>query len=311
MREDDVDDVISMALRRSKGAADAVEPCPDENALAGFAEGGLLAEERQVVERHLAACDACLDVVGALSRELRVEARPAAPRRTSFALPLAAAILVAACGLGAWYLLRGGGSTAEALMASAHDLAERDPARFGDFRPLSSEELAQRGDVRVRGGTRLVAPAGVTLETRPTLEWRTSRGDGARAVEVLDASGAVVLETRCETPCAWPSQAAPLDPGGHYTFRLVIEGPFGAEITSQPFEVASAATRDEYLAAAAAIEHEAPRRLRDLLSAHLALRGDLRAEAVRCAQRYVDAEPSDALGRETLAHARSLQGFDD
>jgi hypothetical protein len=313
-RDDDVDKLIEAVMRRGPSPPGAAAgPCPSENALAALAEGALLPEERESVERHVAGCGECLDVVASLARELPTPVAAERPARHGAArfLPLAAAILLAAIGLMAWRALRGGGSTAEMLVASAQQLSSSRPDLFGDFQPLRSDELAQRGDVRVRGGTRLHAPAGTILETRPTFEWDTSRGAGARRVEVLDASGNVVVDAQCGSPCSYSTALAPLQEGGRYTWRLTIEGPFGSETTSLGFSVASASDRADFDAASAEIDRVVPEGVRDLLRAHLALRRDLRTEATRFAQRHVDAAPDDELGRQTLAHARALQGYDD
>src|SRR5262245_61838600 len=45
----------------------ASEPCPTEETLVAFLAGNLPAEERSSLERHVAGCPSCLEVVGALS----------------------------------------------------------------------------------------------------------------------------------------------------------------------------------------------------------------------------------------------------
>ena len=42
--------------------------CPDEQAVAGYLDGGLSGEARESFERHLAGCDECVRLVGFLSR---------------------------------------------------------------------------------------------------------------------------------------------------------------------------------------------------------------------------------------------------
>lgn len=66
--------------------------CPDDETLATLLEDRLDAPTREAVERHVAACPSCLDVVAAA---LPARAAPAGPRR----VPLPAAGLAAAAGL--------------------------------------------------------------------------------------------------------------------------------------------------------------------------------------------------------------------
>lgn len=49
-------------------------PCPDEQQIAGYVDGGLDAAERERVELHLADCGRCLELVGLLCREQEADA---------------------------------------------------------------------------------------------------------------------------------------------------------------------------------------------------------------------------------------------
>lgn len=64
----DDDDLVRDALSRAPFADPG--PCPDENALLAWAEGHLDRAAADAVERHLAACDACRDVLGDLRAAL-------------------------------------------------------------------------------------------------------------------------------------------------------------------------------------------------------------------------------------------------
>ena len=54
------------------------DECPDLEMLAAFAEGGLLSEEREIIESHLVECDTCLEVVVFVFRVMR-EVPPVTP----------------------------------------------------------------------------------------------------------------------------------------------------------------------------------------------------------------------------------------
>lgn len=90
----------------------AQKQCPGMEDLAAFADATLAPEERDVVEKHLAGCDRCLEVVsetlhflefqesGAKKGEL-VRGPFGRPKAAVIAL-LAASVLVVAVGLGVW-----------------------------------------------------------------------------------------------------------------------------------------------------------------------------------------------------------------
>jgi hypothetical protein len=312
-----VDEAIASALRGrlARSEDSRREPCPGENVLAAMALGGLLPEEREAAERHVAGCDACLDVVGTIARAeppAAVATVPApAPRRRVLTW-LAIAAGLAGVGLLGRDILERSSSPRALLTTAAADLSASRPDLFAGFTPLDDAELADDPRVRLRGGTQLQAPVGTILEARPTLEWTTSRGGGGRHVEVHDAeTDALVAEATCESPCAYPAQAQALEPGHAYAWSVTIDGPFGAEVSTQRFAVASDAERTGYEEASGEIDRVVPERVRELVRAHVALRRGLDAEASRAAQRYVEESPDDPLGRQTLALARKREARDD
>jgi hypothetical protein len=304
-------ELIAVRARRP-GAAPAPGssgPCPDANRLAALVESRLLAEEREVLEAHLAACDDCVSVVSSLAAEIGPPAVAGSSRRLPRALLAAAAVVLAAVAL--FLVARGVGwpaSTAELLARGAADVRAARADLFASFQPLSLEELRRETGVRLRGGMQLHVPVGVLLEPRPTFEWTSSRGGGEAIVQVLGSDGSAVWEATCASPCAYPDDAPALAAGASHVWRVVVPGPFGPEGSSRRFEVAGEDARRAFEAAAAEIERSAPRRVRLLVLAHHALRLRLHVEAERAAARFVEANPDDELGQETLRHVRALMG---
>jgi hypothetical protein len=62
------DHLTSLLAEGAPGRPARSRDCPDEINIAGFVDGGLDFAVRQQLERHLADCAHCLDLVGLLSR---------------------------------------------------------------------------------------------------------------------------------------------------------------------------------------------------------------------------------------------------
>jgi len=106
------DRLASLLRAATTGHRDRTPACPDEHQIAAYVDGTLAPEVGQQLELHLADCDACLALVGLLSRErdppalepvpdltlerarrLARTARPPAKRYASYAAAAAALVL--------------------------------------------------------------------------------------------------------------------------------------------------------------------------------------------------------------------------
>ena len=280
-------------------------PCPDRNLLAGWAEGRLLEEEREIVEGHMADCAGC--------RAAAVGAYPPAP--SSPRIPLrrlvpaaAAAILLLAVGI-LWPRPRPPVPGLERRLAvAAADLARRDPERLDGFLPIPPDELRRRSDP-VRGtGLRAATPVGRLLDGRPEFRWfGGAAGEPANvALELPGGTVAWTAEARGDR-LPFPASAAPLVPGKTYTWSVTRRGPLGPEEDRRAFSVLEESERGSFSTALASIDGAAPPDLASLLKAHLALRRDLPAEAERFARGAVAALPDEPLARWTLFQAVERQ----
>jgi hypothetical protein len=75
MTHPDHDQVIGrLVSARLRAGGIAAEPCPDAELLAAYVDGGLAAAEVEAVDRHLAGCGACRQLVGLLAGDDGVEA---------------------------------------------------------------------------------------------------------------------------------------------------------------------------------------------------------------------------------------------
>lgn len=123
--------------------------CPSDDALSQYLDGGLSPGTRPDLERHLAVCPACLDILRLLQGDPAL-ARPAAPapaRRP--ALRIAAAALALGVGAAAWIRSR----DATPPPPAANPAVLRVPAWPSGATPLPASAWAA-------GGVDLVAEAG-------------------------------------------------------------------------------------------------------------------------------------------------------
>jgi len=292
------------------------DDCPPESQLAGWAGGSLLPEEGERVEAHLAGCRDCMTLVAALVRtappraggRLRDLLAPSRPRLLG-----AAALLVAALAGGALIVrgLRPRPGTEELLVASARELVAARPALFPEgLTPLGPEErTAVPPPARSAEEPVLLHPSGVILETRPTFRWDPVPGVTGHEI-ALHRLDRVQWSVRVPAPAGlagWPAGAPELPRGVRLRWEVRCAGARGEVRVSRAFRVASADGAAAWDAVRAAIDERAPRRIRSLLLAHAALRRGLWAEAERAAREFREAEPDDAVGRETLDHVLRLR----
>lgn len=135
---------------------DSVRFCPDTETLAAFLEGRLEDAERARVADHVSSCDDCYDVVRE-SVPLLAEPRPSRKHLLRWALPLAAALLVA---VGLWRALPSGNSydrTIEPLVDAVGKERYLEARlvggfAFGPLRPhfRDASQAQDRGDWGVR-----------------------------------------------------------------------------------------------------------------------------------------------------------------
>ena len=64
-----LNDLTSLLRRAGTGHPDRTPACPDEQRIAAYVDGTLEPGEREPLELHLADCDACVALVGLLSRQ--------------------------------------------------------------------------------------------------------------------------------------------------------------------------------------------------------------------------------------------------
>jgi hypothetical protein len=99
----DRDAAVDRWLRRTSAVGEAsssIETCPDAEQIAAWADGGVSAEARSAIERHLSACARCQAIAGTLARTESI-ADWAVPERRSpwrwltWAIPLTGAATIA------------------------------------------------------------------------------------------------------------------------------------------------------------------------------------------------------------------------
>ncbi|HET6201279.1 MAG TPA: hypothetical protein VFI25_00605 [Planctomycetota bacterium] len=191
--------------------------------------------------------------------------------------------------------------TQEGLFAAAADLARSRPDLFGEFVPLSREERLAKGPQLRSGGLSLVYPSGKILDSRPSFRWEAASG-GEDEIVLRTARGETLWRGTGRPPLLeYPSEAPDLQPGVRYSWELSRQG-------RRIFATASAEERAAFEAGVKGIEAKAPAPIRPLLVAHLALRAEFFAEAERAARAFFAAEPTDAVGRETLVHVLRRMG---
>jgi hypothetical protein len=312
------DRALRALFRQATVAGVDAGPCPDEVLLAGLVENRLFPEEREEVERHLAACPRCLDIVGTLATRSAARTRPEATRmRLSMQILLAAAGLAVLTTLGLLLLGKGRdeatGITEARLLAAASDIARKAPRLFADFKPLTRDErLSPRSPVERGGGLVPLLPANTVLGRTPTFRWEAAPGVESYEVALLRAGAGTLWTKRVKgTELEYPAGERSLDPGGRYVWKVSFEGVFGREEGGRAFGVASDEERTRFESAMEAIRTDAPPDLRTLLTAHLAIRSGLLGKALENTRAFVTAKPDEIIGRETLYHVLTLLGAEE
>jgi len=282
------------------------QSCPEADLLAGLVDGHLLPAERERLERHVDACDACRGLVAAIARQAdRIPAPRALVRRrgTRTIIVAAAAALLAVGVWSAWYAWREPPSERDQAAAVFGQLEAEAPKLFTGVALLSDAELAVPSPVVARGGVTLLAPVGAVLDDRPAVRWEKAAGITAWVVLMLTDDLRELWRLESATNAVdYPSDADALPVNQTYIVRVEGHGPGGPVDVEQAFRTASPAARDAFTRRAAAIEGATDAGVRDLALAHAALAQNLLAEAERAARRHCAAHPQSRLGHATLRH---------
>lgn len=231
------DQLTSLLAKGSRERPARSADCPDEVSIAGFVDGGLDVAVRQQLERHLADCGHCLELVGLLSRardesasvpvspRLRAQARDLRSKEPSHAwrsVPqwaAAAAILIAV----------------PLLIQTGRNL---DRGVEGQGRPATAVTrtiVPRAGEVQV-----LVPDAGSAVDVRRTqFSWTAVPGSPYYDVRIVTDDGAVVARERVSGTTWQPPAQIDLQPGAEY-FVHVDAYPSGDKAVSSehvPFRV--------------------------------------------------------------------------
>lgn len=231
------DHLKSLLAEGAPGGPARSPDCPDEINIAGFVDGGLDVAVRQQLERHLADCAHCLDLVGLLSRARDEYATaPVPPPALAQARPpLTRAPLRAWRFAPQW-------AAAAAIVLAVPLLVQLgrnlDRGVEGQGRPAAS---ATRAVVPAAGELRVLVPgAGSAVNVqRTTFRWTAVSGSPYYDVRIVTDDGAVVARERVSGTTWQPPAQLSLQPGAEY-FVHVDAYPSGDKAVSSdhvPFTV--------------------------------------------------------------------------
>lgn len=336
------DDPIEAWIGRGPPAR-APDPCPDDNRLAGYAEGRLPAAARPALEAHLSRCEACRGLVAAFadgsegaeevggmgeedapiahassagpsSDPAPIPSLAAARARAVRSWALAAAVALFALGAGfairAWLpasppAVDGFDAT---LAAAAADLRAAEPTLLADLRPLTAAERAGAVADTTRSGVRILEPAETVLSPRPPVSWEAVPGATLYVVTFSDArTGAAIASSRTQATRLGPWVGKELlVPGGAYLVEVAASGDLGSQKASRAFQVATADVARDFAAGVAVLERKSRPGQQALLAASLAVRKGLLLEAERILSTAAARGPSDPASA-TPAHDAVLE----
>jgi len=308
---------------------------PDENQLAGFAEGTLFEAERGAVEAHLVHCDECRDLVVLLGGEVdassadsgttpvRAVPVPSSPMswRESSILRLAAGfVLLVAGGLLIKSFLAPEETFEAKLVAALEGLSIDQPELFGDLSAIDPQ-FTERQELRGGGDTpgppasgpespEPVGPEGLIIARRPEFRWTGPPSLTRFSLQRLGWSTDGSLEiTGAQSPLTLPADVADLSAGGIYSWWLTWGTDESWETSRLVFVVATEEQRAGFEAAEQlSSAHEDPGVGATLLAIY-ALRHDLNEEALAAASSAVEHLPDEPLTREVLRRARLSLGL--
>lgn len=323
------DDELARSLVERVMPQPPASPCPDENLLAGWAEGTLTGARAADVEEHLTRCDDCRRTAMLWREEAAAPEVPAsdagpvldlsaARRRVRWLGVAVAAVAVAAIGLTVFRRtdVPTPPGTDARLVAVAQDLATAKPELFAGFGPVDRSTRESLRDDGTRGGVEILEPSGAVLDTPVRVRWTPLPAAISYAVVVADASGATIWKSTSipdgaakdatgNATLTFP-KALGLAPGGHYVIEVTPETAIGSTTARRSFSIATDVERGIWTRSAGEILARAPADLARLVIAHAALRRGYVLEAERAARAQVEAFPMDTVATETLAYARRL-----
>jgi|GEM_PF-3284861 len=329
--------------RAAEASPPAAPSCPDDNLVAGYADGRLTGARRDRVEAHLVGCAGCREVILALREEAGVAAEVQDPdvaaagsqpgaaaelgagaailslglararRRMSIVAGALVAGVLLAVGLGFVSMRRRDGPEVPAtpegrLVAAAARLVGAAPTDLAGFRPADAAERATGAADVHRSGLEIETPAATLLTSTPTFRWSATAASPF-AVVVADGDGQEVWSRTSDTATLpYPTDAAPLAAGA-YVLEVSARGPLGETTATRAFRVAGDADRAAWARIVLAAEVAVPEAdLRDVVLAHAAARRALWLEAEVRAARAALRPAADAVARDTWAWVRRTLG---
>jgi hypothetical protein len=213
MHEDELESRLRTA---TDGLRMRTARCPDEHDVAAYVDGTLPTEAGERLEKHLADCDACLALVGFLSRgreqnpdeqvsELAVERARSLirPKRGSWprSIPQLAAAAAVMLAVSTLVVLQAPGPIPEADEAAPRQTRSAT-LTTGDLQVMSPAAGA------------LVDPAELSVR------WRAVPGSRYYEVRVLSEAGDLVHEERVEGTEWRPGRSIDLRAGGEYYVQV-------------------------------------------------------------------------------------------
>lgn len=187
--------------------------CPDDEAIAGFVDGGLAASAHQSIAHHLTECAACVARVGRLTRLMRPASESGVAsinnqfiRRRRLTSWAAAASVVLTFGfLGVFLLITG------------PDTDFRDTRSSGSGLPL----------------VRIQAPeAGLSVQAGSVIEWTAVPDSTYYEVRIVSDVGDIVRSIRVDDTEYQINGLSDLEPGRDYFVRVEARLPDNRSFTS-------------------------------------------------------------------------------
>ena len=212
-------DLTSLLRRAGTGHRDRTAACPDEQQIAAYVDGTLEPGEREPLELHLADCNACVALVGLLSRQRDTVAFEPAPE---LAVARARALLKADPNRGhprRWqrYAPRWAAAAMVIVSVSAGIHLAQSPGR-GIEAQLPPELRTTRSLASSTPALQVLYPSpGMTVDARRlVVRWEAISGSRYYEVRIVTESGDVITEQRVMATEWRPPDDLNLTPGTEY-----------------------------------------------------------------------------------------------
>jgi hypothetical protein len=212
-----VEDLESRLRKVTDGPRTRTAACPDEHEIAGYVDGTLPAETRGHFEEHLAGCDACLALIGFLSRDRE---RASDEHVSELALARARSLIRPSPG-GSWARSVPQVAAAAAVLLALSPLLvwqAPGPTLRGD----GSVAPETRSATPQEYGLQVVSPlAGAAIDAGDlTVRWKAVPGSRYYAVRIVSETGELITEERTDDTEWQPSRAIDLSAGGEYYVQV-------------------------------------------------------------------------------------------